>query len=169
MTLSPRDAYLETQVTTATPQCLRLMLIEEALRRVRAALIDWDAGRTEEGGQAVERCRELVAELIGGVRPELSSVASQALGIYLFLFSTLTEARLSGDRGRLADIVRVLEEERQTWREVCRQFPEPLAAAAAGAAAAEELAPARVGQPRPCGYGPSSAPAAAPVSFSIEA
>ena len=37
MYASPRDAYLETEVTTATPQRLRLMLIEAAIRRARAA------------------------------------------------------------------------------------------------------------------------------------
>ena len=41
---TPRDAYLETQVLTATPQRLRLMLIEGAIRKITAAQAAHEAG-----------------------------------------------------------------------------------------------------------------------------
>jgi len=171
MSLSSADSYRETQVLTATPQRLRLMLIEEALRRVRAADEAWAAGRTAEGAVAVSRTRDIISELIGSIHPDETPVAKQVLGIYLYLFSTLTEAGLSADRHRLIDIARVLDEERQTWHEVCQQLPDrqvPTAPAVSN----EELAPSVVGPHWTPSYSatPShAAPSVASASFSIDA
>jgi flagellar secretion chaperone FliS len=143
MTLSAADSYLETQVLTATPQRLRLMLIDEALRRVRSADEAFSAGRTMEGSVACSRAREIISELIAGVHPDANEVAKRVLGIYLYLFSTLTEAGLSADRNRLRDITRVLDEERQTWQVVCEQLPERPVASGLDKPA-EEVAPAIV-------------------------
>lgn len=171
MTFSAANSYLETQVLTATPQRLRLMLIEEALRRVRAADEAWAAGQTIEGTTAVGRAREVISELIGGIRPDETTTAKQVLGIYLYLFSTLTEAGLSADRNRLAHITRVLEEERQTWQQVCQELPDRQQSPAAGAPA-EELAPAAVAAHWPPSYanGATQAPmSAVGAPFSIDA
>ena len=84
MTLSAADSYLETRVLTATPQRLRLMLIEEALRRVRVAGEALAAGRTMEGAIACSRAREIVSELIAGIHPDGNDVAKRVLGIYLY-------------------------------------------------------------------------------------
>jgi flagellar protein FliS len=168
MSLSPADSYLETQVLTATPQRLRLMLIEEALRRVRAADEAWAAGRAAEGSIAISRTRDVVSELIAGIHPDETPIAKQVLGIYLYLFSTLTEAGLSADRNRLTDISRVLEEERQTWQDVCQQMPER----AAAIATAEELAPSIVAphwSPSYTAGASQAAPASQAASFSIDA
>jgi flagellar protein FliS len=171
MSLSAADSYRETQVLTATPQRLRLMLIEEALRRVRAADEAWAAGRTAEGAVAVSRARDIISELIGGIHPDETPVAKQVLGIYLYLFSTLTEAGLSADRHRLLDIARVLDEERQTWHVVCQQLPERQVSAGP-AAPAEELAPTVVGPHWTPSYSAGTSQTASgssAASFSIDA
>src|SRR5262245_701795 len=151
--MNARDHYLETQILTATPQRLRLMLIEGAIRRARAAQTAWQAGNNAEGLEAIAHCRGIVSELIAGIQPEQTEAAKQVLGVYMFLFSTLVEAQLARDSHRLRDIVRVLEEERQTWQAVCEQMPErPVANATLKAA--EEVAPQRVGDTVVPGYGP---------------
>jgi flagellar protein FliS len=120
----PRDIYLETQIATATPQKLRLMLIEGAIRfahQADTALQDeqWDALL-----DSVSRCREIISELIAGIRVDESPLARQVAGIYAFLFRTVTEAQMHRDRQRFAEVLRVLEEERQTWLELCQQMPD---------------------------------------------
>ena len=167
MTSSAREAYLDTRISTATPQRLRLMLIDEALRQARLALAAGEANPENDAAAAVVRCRDVVAELIAGIRPEDSPVARQVLGLYLFLYSALTESRISLDRGRLSDIVRVLEEERVTWDEVCQRYPERIAAASPPLAASEEVAPQRVAAALASTYGPTQKVASA--AFSIEA
>jgi flagellar protein FliS len=159
------DRYLETEVTTATPQRLRLMLIEETLRQARRAQDAAGRGERTEAAAATTRCRNLISELLAGVQPEQSAVAKEVLRLYLFVYSTLVEVEFGGDYGRLADIVRVLEEEQVTWQAVCQQSPD---LPAKDAARAEELAPARVGQSFESPYGQTLA-GAAHVGLSIEA
>jgi flagellar secretion chaperone FliS len=163
-----RNAYLEAQVLTATPQRLRLMLIEGALRRARAAQDAWKAENWSDGLQAASQCRNILTELIGGIRPEKTDAARQVLAIYMFLFSTLVEAQMASDVARLADIIRVLEEERTTWQAVCEQMPER---PTADAKLVEELAPTIIVTGDFDGYSSpeASASVSASAGFSIDA
>src|SRR5688572_33368487 len=115
MTTGIHAAYLETQVLTATPQRLRLMLIEAALRTARDAQRAWQGNQHAAGDQAIAHCREILCELIGGIRPGETATADRVLGIYLFLFSSLATAQLARDPHRLGGIIQVLEEEQETW------------------------------------------------------
>ena len=162
-----RDLYLETEVTTATPQRLRLMLVEEALRQARRA--EEAAGREErsEAAQATTRCRNLISELLAGIQPEQAAVAKEVLRVYLFLYSTLLEAEFGGDYGRLSDVVRVLTEEQITWQVVCQQTPErPIATVSTSSR--EELAPAHVEPSLDANYG-QALTGAAHEALSLEA
>jgi flagellar protein FliS len=169
MDLSARDTYLETQVNTATPQRLRLMLIEGALRQAQAAQAAWQAAQPEQAAEALIRCRDIISELLSGITPGDTPVVRQTLGIYAYLFSALTEVQQSRDAHQLAGIVRVLDEERQTWQEVCLALPHRVVASEA-AASAEELAPQRVAPTFQPSYGGAfTAPAASLEGLSIEA
>jgi len=167
MSLSARDAYLETQILTATPQRLRLMLIEAALRKARAGQQAFEAIDKETAVTAISACRDIVSELIAGIQPDQSPLAKQVLGIYLFLYSTLVEIGLTLDGQRLRDVIRVLEEERQTWQAVCEQMPER----PAPFSAAEEVAPQRVVDGWSGGYAPATPhrPDAQTSELSLEA
>ena len=114
-----RHAYLETQIATAAPQQLRLMLIEGALRLARRTADAWREERRDEALDTLIRCRSIITELISGIRAGSSQLADKVLGIYLFLFQELTEAQLRRDASRMDGIIRVLEEERTTWQELC--------------------------------------------------
>ena len=120
-------AYLETQIATATPQRLRLMLIDGALRRARQSAEAWVGTNPGDALEPLIGCRSIIAELIAGIREGSSPLADKVLGIYLFLFRELTEAQLRNDVARVSGVIRVLEEERITWQEVCatlRDSPE---------------------------------------------
>src|SRR4029079_17264748 len=117
--MPPRHAYLETQIATAAPQQLRLMLIEGALRLARQTADAWREERRDEAVDTLIRCRSIVTELISGIRAGSSQLADKVLGIYLFLFQEMTEAQLRRDASRMDGIIRVLEEERTTWQELC--------------------------------------------------
>lgn len=168
MNATIRDAYLEAQVTTATPQRLRLMLIEMALRRLRAALASWQAGQQEAGIADVRRCREIMTELIGGIQPDGQPLTNRVLGIYLFLFNALVEAEMSQDERRVNEVIGVLEEERQTWQAVCEQMPER-PQPAPDRVSTEEIAPQRVTGNWSGDYGGPRAAPVAQASFSIDA
>ena len=138
-------AYFETQVNTATPQKLRLMLIDGALRHARRTRELWDRVDFDQAVESLARARDIVGELIAGIRADQSPLATQVNSLYVYLFSALTEAQQTRDQTILAGVIRTLEEDRETWRLVCEQLGDrPVAAALASQ---EELAPAVVPQP----------------------
>jgi flagellar protein FliS len=129
MDLSTRDAYLETQVNTATPQRLRLMLIGGALRHARGAQAAWQEGRADDATDALVRCRDIVAELLSGIREDDTPVVQQTLGIYAYLYSSLTELQQTRDPQQLAGLIRVLNEGSKPRRAAhCKPLCSPPAA-----------------------------------------
>ena len=124
MLQNSREAYLETQISTATPQKLRLMLIDGGIRFARLGQIAWQEDRGDEAFEHVSRCRAIVSELLAGVRIDQSELTRQVAAIYSFLFRLLTEAQAERDPNRLEQVIHVLEEERLTWAAVCEQMPE---------------------------------------------
>jgi flagellar protein FliS len=119
-----RATYLETQVLTATPQKLRLMLIEGAIRQARLTQSCWQEGRQEDAFEALVRCRNIVSELYSAVDATAGPLARQVKALYLFLFKTLAEAQLMRDQQKLADALAVLEVEQETWQQFCEQTPD---------------------------------------------
>ena len=135
MESSARDNYLSTEVLTATPQKLRLLLIEAAIRFAERGRQQWAAGANEEANHSLIRAQEIVSELLAGINYEAGSdLVHKIAGIYTFIFRSLMEANYHRDEKKLSDALRVLEIERQTWRQVCQQHggragPEPPSAA----------------------------------------
>jgi flagellar protein FliS len=124
MDSSARDFYLETQIRTSTPQKLQLMLVEGAIRFAHQTIHHWEQRDLTAACESLTRCRKIVTELLNNVRPEVSEAAKQAASVYLYLFQTLTDIHLHRQQGRMADVIRVLEEERETWQTVCREIPD---------------------------------------------
>jgi flagellar protein FliS len=120
--MTPHDTYLETQILTATPQRLRLTLIEEAIRRARLTAELWREARDDEALESLIGCRAIVSELLAGVREGESPLARQVVALYVFLFQLLTRAQITRAAAALGTAIRVLEEERQTWSQLCRQY-----------------------------------------------
>jgi flagellar protein FliS len=137
------EIYLETQINTATPQRLRLMLIEGAIRFARRTQDLWRESVDVQALEALVRCRDIVGELLAGVSVEESPLTTQVGNLYGYLLSALAEIQYSRDEHQLAAVIRVLEEERETWRQLCEQVPDRLSAAPSAAfAPREDLAPA---------------------------
>lgn len=117
------DAYFESQVITATPQRLRLMLIDGALHYARKAAQHWEQGRNYEGGEAIIGCQRIVTELLRGLKSDVApELVANVAAIYNFVFRSLIDAGLKHDSGKLAEASKVLEIERETWRQVCEQL-----------------------------------------------
>ncbi|QDU30988.1 Flagellar protein FliS [Anatilimnocola aggregata] len=141
----PRNAYLETQISTATPQKLRLMLIEGGIRKAQAVCDHWEHGRQEDGLQSLHHCQAIAQELYAGIRDDGSPLVQQVFAIYGFVIKELIEAELDLDAARVTGVLNVLQEERQTWQELCQTMPEaPVARDSYSATSQEVVAPQRV-------------------------
>jgi flagellar protein FliS len=116
-------SYLQTEVLTAPPQKLHLMLIEGAIRSIERARQHWQEGDDEAACENLIRGQQIMTELLGGLDDKAApALARKVAGVYLFVFRRLAEANLARDPARLADAQQVLEVERETWRLLCEKL-----------------------------------------------
>ena len=121
-TTSP-GSYIETEVMTASPQKLQLMMIEAAIRFARRAKLHWEAGNDEEACEVLIRAQRVMGELLGGLNREASpQLVGKIASVYVFVFRNLMEAALERDVQKVDDAIKVLEAEQETWRQVCQKL-----------------------------------------------
>lgn len=153
MRSSARENYLVTEVMTAAPQKLQLMLIEAAIRAAQRARQMWQAGRDDQACEALIHAQQLVAELLAGLNRDVdAALVGKMASVYLFIFRSLMEANQGRDEEKLDAAVRVLEVERATWRQVCEQL-------GSGKVSGEQAGPANA----PAASPPAAADSAAAV------
>ncbi|MHC4712558.1 MAG: flagellar export chaperone FliS [Planctomycetota bacterium] len=110
------EAYLKTQVLTAPPEKLQLMLYEGALRFARQAGEKIQEGGYEGSYELLVKAQNIVLELICGLRPEHNPLlCNKMAALYSFVFRRLVEANVRHDMGALEDALSVLSMMRDNW------------------------------------------------------
>jgi flagellar protein FliS len=118
-----RQNYLQAEVQTATPQKLRLLLIEAAIKNVHRTKKAWEEEKFESGFESLSLAQDIVAELLSSLDKESNpELAGKIASIYVFIFRCLSEGGMAHDPKKLDDALRVLGSERETWRLVCEKF-----------------------------------------------
>ena len=123
MQSSARDSYLETEVTTATPQKQQLMLIEGTIRFIGRTRSHWRAGQDERAHECLVRAQQIVTELLAGLNHEVApELTRRVAALYVFVFRSLVDAGLRRDEAKLDEALRVLEPQREAWHGVCQEL-----------------------------------------------
>lgn len=116
--------YLEMKVLTASPAQLHLLILEGAIRharQAREALVsqDWEASF-----DLLNRSREFVSELLGGLKDDQAPEMVESLKqLFTFAYRNLALADLEREPTRVDSALRVLELHRETWLELLTQLP----------------------------------------------
>ncbi|MGO9112140.1 MAG: flagellar export chaperone FliS [Thermoguttaceae bacterium] len=118
-----QDHYLFTEVKTAAPQKLQLLLIEAALRLSNRARQYWQQDRNDLAIQALVNAQAVMAHMLGVIDHKAGGdLAKRVSAVYEFIFRSLVKAGHRHDEKSLGDAVRILEIERQTWRQLCEKL-----------------------------------------------
>ncbi|MGC4004864.1 MAG: flagellar protein FliS [Pirellulales bacterium] len=118
-----REEYFLSQIFTAPPQKLQLMLIDAALRQTLRRAIDFRAGEFLAGLEPILKAQSIVTEIMAAARQDAENpLGKQIAALYAYLFRELVQAHLKQTIDPLDAVIRVLEEERETWRQVCEKF-----------------------------------------------
>lgn len=120
MSVQPAN-YLEAKIKTASPAQLQLMLVEGAIRFCSKAEEDLAKNNEAHANEAMVRAIEIVGEMLAGVRQGDSEINKKLTDLYQYLFYTLTSAYVNTDSTKLADVLRILEFERETWILACQR------------------------------------------------
>jgi flagellar biosynthetic protein FliS len=109
-------AYLETEVATACPPKLRLLLIEAALRLAHQGRSSGEDEHPHEIVHRLHSLKRILLELLASIDHEDQALADRIKRVYLYLLSTVVEAERTGDAQHLRDLEKVLHVERETWQ-----------------------------------------------------
>ena len=118
-----QNEYLVTEVMTATPQKLQLLLIEAAIRWTQKAKTLREAKKPGQAGEAILRAQEIVTQLIAGLNPDPEAkIARRLASVYNFVFRSLVQAHVRHTNAGLDEALRILSIERETWQQACQRF-----------------------------------------------
>jgi flagellar protein FliS len=124
MDTATREQYLASQIFTATPERLHLMLIDGAIRFAGQLCDALHAGDAESATNFGERCRNVLSEMLLGVNRDGNDAAKRLRSIYSFLIRDVTDAQLRRQADRMNGVLRVLSIERDTWAQACERAGE---------------------------------------------
>lgn len=118
-----QNAYLTTQIMTARPEQLTLMLFDGAIRFGEKARRCLDERNYEGSFEALSRAEQIVIELLNSLRPETApEICKHQAGLYLFVYRRLVEANMGRRTAALDDALRVLGVLRETWVMLMRKL-----------------------------------------------
>lgn len=124
------NAYLRTKVLTASPEELRLLLLDGAIKFAHQGREGLLSRQHEAAYAGLTQCRNIVLELLTTIRAEINpDLAERVRSVYSFLYTELTTALLERDPGRLDKVLQILEFERETWVMLMSKLAEERAAA----------------------------------------
>ena len=110
------SSYLRTRVMTASPEQLRLMLFEGAIKFCRQGRDH--LGRKDYEGMfnALVRAQKIVLELTNSLRPEVDPELCERLGsLYTYIYRRLVDATTERDIEAIDESIRLIDYERETW------------------------------------------------------
>jgi flagellar biosynthetic protein FliS len=109
-------AYLETEVATACPPKLRLLLIDAALRLARQSRSSDQSRFSNDNRQSLGYLKKIILQLLMSLDRQDNALAGKIKGVYMYLFCTVVEAELTADIQKLCEVERILQIERETWQ-----------------------------------------------------
>jgi len=135
------SAYRETRVRTASQGSLIIMLYDEAIKQIGAAVALFDEefkknpGRIEIANRHILKGQEIITELMASLDMESGGEISQnLLALYTWFNQQLIEGNMEKKPDKLEFVKGLMEQLRQAWVEVVNNtaVPTPVQSAPAG-------------------------------------
>ncbi len=132
-TASTANSYLRSKVMTASPEELRLMLLDGAIKFACQGREGLERRDYEAMFNGLSQCRNIVTELIVTIRTEPDAdLAEKVRSLYVFIYNQLLEASISKSLSHCDEAIRRLEFERETWVLLMKKVGQERAAGVGG-------------------------------------
>jgi len=116
MSVDVNNPYFRTKVMTASPEELRLMLIEGSIRFMREGRDALAERRWEASYEALTGAKNIILELTTSMRHEVApDLCAKLDGLYTFMYRRLVDASLERDPAIIDEVISLMEYERETW------------------------------------------------------
>jgi flagellar protein FliS len=124
--------YLRTQVFTATPEQLQMMLYDGAIRFAEQARPAIETKNWELSYNMIMRAQKIITELISSLRPDLApELCGKLAALYNYVYRKLIEANTDHRTEPLDEAIKILRYQRETWAMLLNQLGRQKAAEAA--------------------------------------
>jgi flagellar protein FliS len=115
------NQYQNTQITTASPEKILIMLYDGAIRFSRLAIEKLEKGDIAGKGVYIGKVLAIVSELRSTLNHEVGGeIALQLEQLYIYLIDELSRANINNSALSLENAIRVLTILRDTWVEAVK-------------------------------------------------
>lgn len=115
---NPYKRYRQTQVETAGPLELIIMMYDGAIRFCNQAKGAIQEDNYNEANRLLQRAQDIVDELNFSLNMEAGEIANRLRSLYDFINSKLIEANVNKDPALIDQMVELLTELRSSWSEL---------------------------------------------------
>lgn len=110
------NAYLRTRVMSASPEELRLMLLDGAIKFATQGREGLERKDFEAAYNGVSQCRNIIFELLTTIREGLApELTANVKALYTFLYTHLIDASTEKNPAKIDEVIELLQYERETW------------------------------------------------------
>ncbi len=110
-------AYRDNTITTQSKGRLIVMLYEGAIKFMKLAIKELEAGNYQTKGQYINKARDIIAELNAVLDMEAGGeIAVNLRKLYSFMNERLTQANIKRDPAMLQEVIKLMEELNQSWK-----------------------------------------------------
>jgi len=117
------NQYQNTNIQTASPEKILIMLYDGAIRFCRQAMTAMDNGNREVQNEKIVRTMAIVSEFATSLDHEIGGKIAEDLdALYMFMIRELTRANIEKDRKALETVDGLLSGLRDTWVEAAEIY-----------------------------------------------
>jgi flagellar protein FliS len=116
---SPYDVYQRTQVDTASPAKMVVMLYDGAIRFLKQGQAAMQQGDREKQNHYLVRAQRIITELASSLDMEAGGeIAQNLMALYQFMHEQLVMANLQDDVQKVQKVCEMLQSLREAWAQV---------------------------------------------------
>jgi len=116
--MNPRgvNPYLKTKIMTASPEELRLMLYDGAIKFCRQAKLALEQSDFETSYNNLIRAQKIVLELSTSLKHDVDpALCDKLAALYTYIYRRLVDANMNRTMQEIDEAIKLLDYERQTW------------------------------------------------------
>lgn len=116
MSIDINNPYFRTKVLTASPEELRLMLIEGCIRFMQTAREGLVEKNFEKSFENFTNAKSILVELTNTLRHDVApELCTRLDALYTYMYTTLTYASMERDPAKVDPVIELMDFERETW------------------------------------------------------
>jgi flagellar protein FliS len=111
--------YRDTTVTTQNKGRLIVLLYDGAVKFMRLAIKELEAGNYEAKGQYLNRAQDIINELNAVLDTDAGGeIATNLRKLYCFMNNRLSQANVKRDPQMIRDVITLMEELNRSWKAI---------------------------------------------------